>query len=144
MNSNSSLSFSSSLPSPAYPSTHRPSLVVTAVPAKQPETLESKLAYLGRQYPEIAVFVRRGDDEAMTVGVMELRNDLLIAYPYISQFLPEQSGHIVIDGRKLRIHWARHHCVIVMVAFIRPTGTVRSFEKSIRRNMRTLIRLALA
>jgi len=144
MNSNSSLSFSSSLPSPVYPSIHRPSLVVTEVPAKQPETLESKLQYIAERYPEIAVLIRKGDDDVMTVGHMGLREDLLVAYTYVSQFLPDQTGRMVIDRRRLIINWSRYQTVVVLFAFHRPAGTIRSFEKSIRRNMRTLIRLALA
>jgi hypothetical protein len=63
---------------------------------------------------------------------------------YVMQFTHGQSGYSITNGVDIRMMWERYPGVTILTCVVRPHGeTIRSFEKSIRRHMRSMARLAL-
>jgi hypothetical protein len=126
----------------SFPRSIRRSLKERVAMRLHQRTLAGKLECISNTYPALAVLIRRPDDEGVVSGNASLYDDLLIAQGYIIQFLPGQSGRIVVHERGLRIFWVVHeHVMILMAAVHEPRTPLASQDKCVRRLMRRLAKL---
>lgn len=107
------------------------------------KTLEDRIEYLNEAYRAVAVIVHHNGVVHRTSGA-ERMQDAERAMGYVSQFKPGIHGMIVVCEGLVRVAFSSHVGGYVICAFARARlDKPRTFEKSIRRQMRALTRLAV-
>lgn len=139
MNPNSLLSFSSSLPSHVCPPIPRSRAIVDRASS---QTLQGKLTHIEKLYPTVSVLIRRNGCDVILAGERSIHQDLLVLESYVAQFMPTQRGNMTLPLRSIRMDWMRCDHAIVIIGWIRRPDAMRSFEKTVPRTMRSLVRLS--
>lgn len=135
MNLNSSSSFLSSSHLRVCQPTHQLSPALA--------TLAEKLASVEERHPFVAIMIRNTGIAPVLAGNRALFDDLLNAEPYVGRFQPTQRGIIVMNEKRVRLSWIRCPHGVVIFGLTRTRGeAIRTFEKSIARNLDIFARLS--